>query len=95
MPFAGLLLYLLPLLFQDASSSRPGPSFSGRDAAIEAAACLRDRVRSLESDLKQSNGRADVWKKKAELAIENQNFLMGELEKLNAQLRRKFLLRAP
>ena len=61
----------------------------------DSASFLRDRIKSLESDLKQSNGRADVWRKKAELAMGSERFLVDELGKLNAQLKCKFLLRAP
>ena len=87
-------LILLTSWFQDACSARPDPSLSGRDAASDSA-FLRDRIRSLESELKQSNGRADVWKKKAELAMGSERFLMDELGKLNSKLKRKFLLLAP
>ena len=84
--FAVVFFIVLTLWFQEVISPRPGPSLTGPDVGSDSAACLRDRIKSLESDLKQLTGRADVWKRKAELAIESENFFVNKLKKLNDQL---------
>ena len=40
---------------------------------------MRDRIKSLEADLKYVKGQSDVWKHKAKVALESKDYLLSQI----------------
>ena len=47
---------------------------------------MRDRIKSLEADLKCTKGQSDVWRNKAKMALENEDYLLSQISDASEQL---------
>lgn len=65
---------------------RAASNRSSRDDDASAIAFMRDRLKSLDQELKTSKGFVDVWRNKAKRALEGEEFLLNEIKELNEQL---------
>ena len=52
-------------------------------------AFMRERLKSLNQELKTSKSFVDVWMHKAQRALEGEGFLLDEIKDINKQLRSK------
>ena len=49
-------------------------------------AFMRDRIKSLEAELKYTKGQSDVWRNKAKMALEAEEYLLGQISDASEQL---------
>ena len=80
-------------LLQVAPSSSSGPAAVPKDSTPlaglsekETIAFMRDRIKSLEAELKSIKGYANVWKNKAKLALESEEYLLSQISDASEQL---------
>ena len=65
--------------------SRASPSarkYSDKDTIV----FMRDRINSLEADLKYVKGQSDMWKHKAKVALESEDYLLSQINDASEQL---------
>ena len=62
-----------------------------RDTESEVLVRLRDRLKDAERNLKISQGHANVWKSKAEKALEHEKFLLAEVKRAADDMQCKLL----
>ena len=47
---------------------------------------MRDRIKSLEAELKYTKGQSDVWRHKAKVALEAEDYLLSQISDASEQL---------
>ena len=56
---------------------------------------MRDRIKSLEAEMKYAKGQSDVWRNKAKMALEAEEYLLSQISDASEQLLGELFLRAP
>ena len=57
-------------------------SYSDKDTIV----FMRDRIKSFEAELKYAKGHADVWRNKAKIALEAEEYLLSQISDASEQL---------
>ena len=52
----------------------------------DAVSFMRDRIKSLKADLKCTKGQSDIWRNKAKMALENEEYLLSQISDASEQL---------
>ena len=47
---------------------------------------MRDRIKSLEAELKYTKGQSDVWRHKAKVALESEDYLLNQISDASEKL---------
>ena len=56
---------------------------------------MRDHIKSLEADLKYTKGQSDVWRNKAKMALEAEEYLLSQINDASEQLLGKISCEPP
>ena len=67
-----------------AKLKKPAPSSGYFDK--DTISFMRDRIKSLEADLKYVKGQSDVWRNKARMALEAEEYLLSQIIDASEQL---------
>ena len=62
------------------------PSSTSRYSDKDTIVLMRDRIKSLEAELKYTKGQSDVWRHKAKMALEAEDYLLSQISDASEQL---------
>ena len=62
------------------------PSSASKYSDKDTIVFMRDRIKSLEAELKYTKGQSDVWRHKAKMALEAEDYLLSQISDASEQL---------
>ena len=62
------------------------PPFASKYSDKDTIVFMRDRIKSLETELKYAKGQADVWRHKAKMALGAEDYLLNQISDASEQL---------